>query len=144
MTEQRIQSIPAETSQERSDLERSALERRAEMFKALSNPHRLNIFIQLTQCCVPGTRLEGRDEERACVGDLGRQLNIAPSTVSHHIKELVRAGLIRNQRRGQTIECWVDPVVLNELSAFFDLSTGGGCSPTGTACTIESQGDESP
>jgi ArsR family transcriptional regulator len=48
-------------------------------------------------------------------------LGIVPSTVSHHIKELRRAGLIRMERRGQKIECWVDPEVLKELAGFFSV-----------------------
>jgi len=55
-----------------------------------------------------------------CVGTLGKDLGIAPSTVSHHIKELRRAGLILIQRRGQTLECSVDPEMLNLLAAFFE------------------------
>lgn len=45
---------------------------------------------------------------RRCVGELGQDLEIDPSTVSHHLKELRRAGLIRVERRGKNILCWVD------------------------------------
>ncbi len=55
-----------------------------------------------------------------CVGMLGKDLGIAPSTVSHHIKELRNAGLIIIRRRGQTLECSVDPEMLNRLAAFFE------------------------
>ena len=56
---------------------------------------------------------------RSCVSDLGTDLGIAPSTVSHHLKELRRAGLIRMQRSRQNVECWVDPGSLDELADFF-------------------------
>ena len=55
-----------------------------------------------------------------CVGTLGKDLGIAPSTVSHHVKELCRAGLIKMKRRGQTIECQLDAETLNSLAAFFE------------------------
>mgnify|MGYP003905405807 CR=1 FL=1 len=42
----------------------------------------------------------------ACVGELGKDLNIVASTISHHMKELRQAGLVRMERRGQRIECW--------------------------------------
>ena len=93
-------------------------ERFAEMFKALSNPNRLSIFLRLASCCVPGTTCSDAGECE-CVGELGKDLGLAPSTVSHHIKELHRAGLIRMERRGQNVECWVDPETLNVLAMFF-------------------------
>jgi len=93
----------------------------ADVFKALSNPNRLRMFLRLATCCVPGTvgSFDAGAGVSACVGDLGRDLQIVPSTVSHHIKELHRAGLIRMERRGQKIECWVDPQVLEDLASFF-------------------------
>ena len=94
----------------------------AAMFKALSNPHRLKIFMRLSSCCVPGTVFEAEAAATACVGDLGQNLGLCPSTVSHHIKELHHAGLIRMERRGQKTDCWVDPDVLNTLSHFFGAS----------------------
>jgi len=92
------------------------LQRYTAIFKALSNPHRLAIFLRLIRCCEPGTTC-GVDGA-VCVGDLGRDLGIVPSTVSHHIKELRLAGLIRMERRGQTIQCSIAPVALQDLSRF--------------------------
>jgi len=93
------------------------------MFKALSNPNRLKIFTRLVSCCVPGTTnsiKESPDEEGCiCIGELGKDLGIVASTVSHHIKELHRAGLIHMQRRGQKIDCWVDPETILALNDFF-------------------------
>jgi DNA-binding transcriptional ArsR family regulator len=91
----------------------------AEIFKALSNPNRLKIFTLLTSCCIPGTVSVLDSDDTACVGDLGRELDIVKSTVSHHIKELRRVGLIRTRRDGQKILCWVDPELVNALRDFF-------------------------
>jgi DNA-binding transcriptional ArsR family regulator len=98
------------------------LRRMADTFKALSNPNRLRIFLNLTSCCAPGTVRQLDDADTACVGDLSRDLQIVPSTVSHHIKELRRAGLIRMERKGQKIECWIDAEAVAALGRFF----GGG------------------
>ncbi len=95
------------------------LDQFAELFKALSNANRLKIFQRLASCCKPGTVSVIDACETACVGELGRELDIVPSTVSHHIKELRQAGLIRTRRRGQKIECWVDPDVVEQLKNFF-------------------------
>ena len=67
----------------------------AEVFKALANPNRLQIFLRLASCCPPGTKCDSEAVVRQCVGELGQDLEIDPSTVSHHLKELRRAGLIR-------------------------------------------------
>jgi ArsR family transcriptional regulator len=80
----------------------------AEVFKALSNPNRLHIFLRLVSCCPPGTKCFSDAAVRRCVGELGQDLEIDPSTVSHHLKELRRSGLIRMERRGKNILCWVD------------------------------------
>jgi ArsR family transcriptional regulator len=90
----------------------------ADAFKALSNPHRLSIFTRLASCCLPGG-CNTEADMRECVGAVGKNLGLAPSTISHHIKELHRAGLIKMKRRGQTVECWVDPETLDSLATFF-------------------------
>jgi ArsR family transcriptional regulator len=99
------------------------IEEFAEMFKALSNPNRLKIFLRLVSCCQPGTptSISSNIESGACacVGELGQDLGIVPSTISHHIKELRRAGLIRMERRGQKMECWIDPETIAVLQGFF-------------------------
>ena len=95
------------------------IEKFAEVFKALSNPNRLRIFLRLVSCCTPGTIQRFDSGTRAYVGELGKDLGIVPSTVSHHIKELYRAGLIKMQRQGQKIECWIDPQMLMDLNRFF-------------------------
>jgi ArsR family transcriptional regulator len=99
------------------------IEKYSEMFKALSNPNRLRIFMRLITCCQPGTvasiNSKSGEEGCACVGELGQDLGIVASTISHHIKELRQAGLIRMERRGQKMECWIDPETLAALRGFF-------------------------
>lgn len=89
------------------------------MFKALSNPNRLALFQRLMTCCAPGTKCDPKLVAKVCVGELGEGLQIAPSTLSHHLKTLHGAGLINMQRRGKNIDCWVDPAVLKQLAGFF-------------------------
>jgi ArsR family transcriptional regulator len=91
------------------------------IFKALANPNRVRIFIRLASGCRGSEPICEMGSSSCCVGELGKELNIAASTVSHHIKELKNAGLINLERRGRTIMCWVDPVKLKELSNFFNF-----------------------
>lgn len=95
------------------------LDRYSAMFKALSNPHRLQIFNILTGCCEPGTICSTDEMTSCCVGELNQQLNIASSTLSHHLKELNRAGLVHMERDGKQIFCSIKPETLFELSTLF-------------------------
>ena len=90
------------------------------IFKALGNTSRLEIFLRLASCCRPGPT--NHAASRLCVGELGSSLGLAPSTVSHHVKELRRAGLLNMTRAGKTVECWVDPGTLESLSQFFNTA----------------------
>ena len=107
-----------------SNIQNTDIRRLAEIFNALSNPHRLSIFIRLaylyTTRETDGTAF---DQVCECVGVLGKDLGIALPTVSHHIKELHRAGLIKMTRRGNTVECSVDLETLHTLAEFFKEPT---------------------
>ena len=90
------------------------VDRLARMFRALANPNRLRLFMNL----LDESRLDlakGRIHDcflgklLAGLGDLG-----AP-TVSHHVKELSDAGLIQTEREGKQLICSVDPRGLTEL-----------------------------
>ncbi len=61
------------------------------------------------------------ENARSYMKQYADELGIAPSTVSHHLKELRQAGLIQMARRGRQVACWVEKDVLEELSTFFNL-----------------------
>ncbi|MGD2054629.1 MAG: metalloregulator ArsR/SmtB family transcription factor [Gammaproteobacteria bacterium] len=92
------------------------------VFSALSNPHRLQIFTILSGCCPPGTTCNVNSVTSCCVGDLGCELDIAASTLSHHLKELSQAGLINMQRDGKQVICSVNTEMLNALRHYFKES----------------------
>ena len=95
------------------------LEEFSEIFKALANPNRLRIFLRLASCCEPGSACCQDDEMQHCAGNVGQDLGLAPSTVSHHLKELRRAGLIRMERQGKRVRCWAEPAIMQNLGDFF-------------------------
>jgi ArsR family transcriptional regulator len=97
----------------------------ARALKALANPHRLAILRRLVGCCAPGTVCRGEARRLPCVGELGRDLGIVPSTVSHHLKELRAAGLVNMTRCGQNIECSVDAEAVERLAEFFSGLAAG-------------------
>lgn len=90
----------------------------ADIFKALSNVQRLKIFMRLASCSAEGDACNEDGQICQCVGILGKDLGVSAPTVSHHLKELQRTGLIKMKRRGQRIECWVDPDIHDALEKF--------------------------
>jgi ArsR family transcriptional regulator, arsenate/arsenite/antimonite-responsive transcriptional repressor len=72
----------------------------AEAFKALSNKNRLSIFEQIRAGCTKA-QLDG--DNRLAVCAVANAVRLAPSTISHHVKELRHANLVRCERQGQSI-----------------------------------------
>ncbi len=105
----------------------------ATAFRALGSPQRLRILAALAgDCCTPscdGPAASPHGAHRR-VGEIAASLDIAPSTVSHHLKALREAGLMRVEKRGRTIECWVcrDAIgqVLRFLAANGEAARAGG------------------
>ena len=124
------------------------LEQLAEVFKALGNSHRLRILVQLAACCHPdaqnchpGAQCCGGAGPRR-VGELGGGLEIAASTVSHHIKELDRSGVLSCNKRGKCVICCIDSKVLHALSEFFLALAGDAPLPESwVASTAKPQDD---
>lgn len=99
------------------------VDRLAAAFAALSNPQRLRMFIKLAStCCAPespdGSRRAGT-QRFCCATAVGEGLDLAASTVSHHLKELRQAGLMHVERQGRRIDCWASREMLERIASFF-------------------------
>jgi DNA-binding transcriptional ArsR family regulator len=68
----------------------------AKVMKALSHPNRLDIYLRI----VRGEQ-SGFAAEDCCAASFVACLKIGAPTVSHHLKELVNAGLIVTERQGK-------------------------------------------
>ncbi len=85
------------------------------LFKALSHENRLAIFQRLRR-----QELSCDGAEDGCtVGDIAQQFDLSLSTVSHHLKELKEAGLIKCEQRGQHTYCLINEDAIKELGHFF-------------------------
>jgi ArsR family transcriptional regulator len=87
------------------------------VFRALSDPTRLAIY-EVVRTVSPAAGLTPGDL-RNSVSQIATRFDLSLSTVSHHLKELRRARLIRCERRGQFVYCSTDRRILGELEAFF-------------------------
>ncbi|CAN5385772.1 metalloregulator ArsR/SmtB family transcription factor [soil metagenome] len=97
------------------------VDRLARMFRALSNPNRLRLFLNL----LDESKLDlakGRVHDCFLVKLLAG-LDLGAPTVSHHVKELADAGLIHTQREGKQLTCSVDPGGLAVLRDALALKT---------------------
>ncbi len=89
----------------------------ARAFKALGDPTRLAIFELIREATEPAQGLSPKELENS-ISQIAGQFDLSLSTVSHHIKELRGAGLVRCERRGQSIYCTVEPDVLRQVGSY--------------------------
>ena len=96
----------------------------ADLAKALGHPARLRILEILAQ--TPG----------CLCGDIVDRLPLAQATVSQHLKELKRVGLIQGKIDGpRTCYCLNSETITQAREAFTGLFTGIGCCQTeGESC----------
>lgn len=83
-----------------------AAEQLAVGFKALAEPMRLRLL----------SLVASHDGDKACVCDLIEPVGLSQSTVSHHLKVLVDAGLLTREKRGVWSYYRLVPDALNSLA----------------------------
>ena len=77
------------------------------LFKAIGDRHRLRILNVLLQA----------DGEAICVCEFQPTLGISQPTVSHHLKQLVEAGLLEREKRGTYAFYCLKPGALERVGA---------------------------
>lgn len=86
----------------------------AELFKTLGDPARVRIVNLLATASEP-----------VCACELYEPLGLAQPTVSHHLKKLVEAGLLRREQRGKWAYFSLKRDAVEKLAAVADLK--GAC-----------------
>ncbi|MEM7190656.1 MAG: metalloregulator ArsR/SmtB family transcription factor [Pseudomonadota bacterium] len=81
------------------------LETAATRLEALGNPTRLAIYRLLVRA---------GDDGRA-VGQINAEIDLAASTLSHHLKHLEMAGLIKRRKEGVTHYCTANYTAMDDL-----------------------------
>jgi ArsR family transcriptional regulator len=87
-------------------LSREDAEHLARSFKALSDPSRVRLL----------SLIAAQSQGEACVCDLTDIVGLSQPTVSHHMKQLVEAGLVIREQRGKWAYYRVDDAMLSALS----------------------------
>ena len=87
----------------------------AEQVKALGDPTRLRILRLL-----PMLDREPTEEDPDCGGvynvtELGEELGVPQPTVSHHLKVLYTAGLLKNKKLCRDVHYWIDQDAFNSV-----------------------------
>ncbi|MFW7341467.1 metalloregulator ArsR/SmtB family transcription factor [Pollutimonas sp. H1-120] len=77
-------------------------------FAALGHINRLEIFQALVKA----------GSEGLAIGQIASMLDIPASTLSFHLRELVRSKLVSQRKEGRTITCAANFDALNELLIF--------------------------
>jgi len=92
------------------------------VFKALSNKNRLEIFNLLRTekygCHIDECLDACKREKASCVTEIAERFSLAQSTVSHHLKELYNAGLIKMEREGLWVYCSVNEEMIRQIREY--------------------------
>jgi len=93
---------------------------------ALAQETRLGIFRRLVQAGPEGLP----------AGRIGEELELAPATLSFHLKELTRAGLLSARQEGRFIYYATHVQTMNALVGYLTENCCGGvpCAVTDAAC----------
>ncbi len=93
----------------------------AARLEALGNPTRLKIYRALVKAGDGGMS----------VGKLQAKLDIAASTLSHHLKSMMIVGLIHQERQSTTLICRANYDVMRALVGFLvsECCAEGVCAP---------------
>jgi ArsR family transcriptional regulator len=86
----------------------SKLERHAEQLSALGHPVRLKILRYVVQA----------GPEGAAAGDIQRHVDLPASTLSHHLKRLVEAGVVSSRTEGTFHYYAADYTALRRLTDY--------------------------
>jgi ArsR family transcriptional regulator len=87
-------------------LELSDAERLARVFKALGDPTRVRLL----------SMIAAQPDREACICDLIEPVGLSQPTVSHHMKQLVDAGLVTREQRSKWAYYRIVDATLDTLS----------------------------
>ena len=94
---------------------------------ALAQEHRLALFRLLVQA----------GEQGMSAGEIADTLGVPNSSLSFHLAQLTRAGLIRQQRQSRSLIYTADYAAMNDLVGYLMENCCGGADCSTAACEAE-------
>jgi ArsR family transcriptional regulator, arsenate/arsenite/antimonite-responsive transcriptional repressor len=95
------------------------VEKASKQLEALGNPTRLQVYRTLVRA----------GDDGLPVGRLQEKLEIAASTLSHHLHRLILTGLVTQERQVTTLICRANYLAMNDLVGFLvdECCVDAGC-----------------
>ncbi|WP_010244307.1 ArsR/SmtB family transcription factor [Acetivibrio cellulolyticus] len=84
------------------------------IMKALSHPHRLELFLEIAKC-----QEKDYEEQDCLISEITKCFKIGAPTISHHLKELANVGLITTEKKGKFLVARINKEIVKELSTIF-------------------------
>ena len=94
-------------------IDRDVAREQAQLLKAVADPVRLQIL----------SIIRGSAEQEACGCDMTGVVGVSQPTVSHHLKVLTKAGLVRREKRGTWAWFSLVPERVEQISQIFATSS---------------------
>lgn len=88
-----------------------------EILKVISNPSRLEILRRIK---------DSNDEAHVTCSCVLEGMDISQSTFSHHVSELVGAGLVRSQNQGRFVLLYLDEDTWTDFQSSLGKTVFGG------------------
>jgi len=93
-------------------------EKMAKVFKALSNPNRLELYLKI----VESQETSYKANHGCLMCEITEKFNIGPPTISHHLKELTNAELIFTERKGKFLVAKVNEAMVDEVNELLKIN----------------------
>jgi ArsR family transcriptional regulator, arsenate/arsenite/antimonite-responsive transcriptional repressor len=93
------------------------IKKSANILKALSNPHRLELFLEISKSSKKDFESDG-----CLISEIVKCFKIGAPTISHHLKELSNAELIITEKKGKFIIAKINKKIVTEIGSLFNTN----------------------
>ncbi len=88
----------------------------SKLFKALADENRLKILLYINEKKCKCDDLSC--DFQPCLKDISQNIDLSLPTISHHIKELINAGLVYTKKKGRWVFCTIEEDAFKDILSF--------------------------